>query len=328
MTRMHSIIFGAAALLLTSSAALAKSFDHSHAAFTEVLNTHVQGSKIDYAALKESPAKLNGYLDTLAAVKKSDYDKWSKHQRMTYLINLYNAATLKLVIDHYPVKSIKNIGWIGWTIGLGYAITTLPTVRSGANRGIQRTLRKRASSKALTIDAPLASLKPKPNSNGPRILDIGAAEGYLGEELALRHNAHVELVDIGNSFRSNLPHHIYDGSNLPFPDENFDAATIYFVLHHADDADQVLREAHRVSTQRVVIVESWARGPLRKRALIIADRLANALRGGRWRDPIHYRTPEEWQHTFEQTGFRLVESRDLGGWFHAKQLFVIEPIHS
>jgi hypothetical protein len=26
------------------------------------------------------------------------------------LINLYNAATLKLIIDHYPVKSIKDIG--------------------------------------------------------------------------------------------------------------------------------------------------------------------------------------------------------------------------
>ena len=220
------------------------------------------------------------------------------------------------------------IGWIGWTIGLGYAITTLPTVRSGANRGIQRTLRKRAISKARTIDAPLASLKPKPNSNGPRILDIGAAEGYLGEELALRHKARVELVDIGNGFRSHLPHHIYDGSKLPFPDEKFDAAILCFVLHHAENADQVLREARRVATQRVVIVESWARGPLRKRALIIADRLANALRGGRWRDPIHYCTPDEWYRTFEETGFRLVESHDLGGWFHAKQLFVIEPIHS
>ncbi|MFU8892968.1 MAG: DUF547 domain-containing protein [Luteolibacter sp.] len=110
MTRMHSIIFGAAALLLTSSAALAQSFDHSHAAFTEVLKTHVQGSKVDYAALKKSPAKLNTYLDTLAAVKKSDYAKWNRNQQMAFLINLYNAATLKLVIDHYPVTSIRRIG--------------------------------------------------------------------------------------------------------------------------------------------------------------------------------------------------------------------------
>ena len=29
---------------------------------------------------------------------------------MSFLINLYNAATLKLVTDNYPVKSIKDIG--------------------------------------------------------------------------------------------------------------------------------------------------------------------------------------------------------------------------
>ncbi|MFU8892966.1 MAG: methyltransferase domain-containing protein [Luteolibacter sp.] len=217
------------------------------------------------------------------------------------------------------------IGWIGWTIGLGYALTTLPANRRAADRAIQSMLRKRATDKARTIDSALAALKATPNADAPRILDIGAAEGYLGEELARCHNAHVELVDIGNGSRSKLPHHIYDGHNLPFPDGNFDAAILYFVLHHADDADQVLREARRVTTRRVIIVESWARGPLRKRALLLADRLANALRGGRWRDPIHYRTPIEWIHTLEQVGFHLIESRDLGGWFHAKQLFVIEP---
>jgi SAM-dependent methyltransferase len=219
------------------------------------------------------------------------------------------------------------IGWIGWAATLGYAVSTLPAVRRAADRAIQRMLGKRAAAKARVIAAPLASLKPAAHAAGPGILDIGAAEGYLGEELARRQNARVELVDIGSRFRSALPHHFYDGRNLPFPDGAFDAAILYFVLHHADDAEQVLREARRVSTQRVVIVESWARGPLRKRALFIADRLANALRGGRWRDPIHYRAPGEWQRTFGETGFRLVESRDLGGWFHAKRLFVIEPIH-
>jgi len=219
------------------------------------------------------------------------------------------------------------IGWIGWAFGLGYALTTLPAVRSTADSIIQRMLRKRAAAKARSIDHAIGSLTSAENSNPLRILDIGAAEGYLGDELANRHRAHVELVDIANGFRSPLPHHVYDGKHLPFPDNAFDAATIYFVLHHTNDADQVLREARRVATRRVVIVESWARGPIRNWVLIIADRLANALRGGRWRDPIRYRTPDNWHRTFGETGFRLAESQDLGGWFHAKQLFIIEPIH-
>ena len=84
--------------------------DHSHTTFTELLKTHVKGAKVDYAAIKKSPAKLNTYLDTLANVSKSDYDKWSKDQQMAFLINLYNAATIKLIIDNYPVSSIKDIG--------------------------------------------------------------------------------------------------------------------------------------------------------------------------------------------------------------------------
>jgi len=84
--------------------------EHTHAAFTEILKTHMRGSRFDYAALKEDPDKLITYLDTLAAVKRSEYDAWTREQQMSFLINLYNAATLKLVIDHYPIESIREIG--------------------------------------------------------------------------------------------------------------------------------------------------------------------------------------------------------------------------
>jgi len=112
MKLLNSIMSAGVVLLFASATATAQSFDHSHAAFTEILKTHVRGSKVDYAALKKSPAKLNAYLDTLAAVKRPDYEKWNRNERMAFLINLYNAATLKLVIDHYPVKSIKDIGGV------------------------------------------------------------------------------------------------------------------------------------------------------------------------------------------------------------------------
>lgn len=89
---------------------LASTFDHTHAGFTNVLAEYVRNGKVDYAALKKSPAKLNAYLHVLAAVSKPTFEKWNRNQQMTFLINLYNAATLKLIIDHYPVKSIKDIG--------------------------------------------------------------------------------------------------------------------------------------------------------------------------------------------------------------------------
>lgn len=84
--------------------------DHTHAAFTTILSKHVKSELVDYASLKRNPAPLNAYLDTLAAVPESAFNKWDKTQQMAFLINLYNAATLKLIIDHYPIQSIKDIG--------------------------------------------------------------------------------------------------------------------------------------------------------------------------------------------------------------------------
>jgi hypothetical protein len=33
-------------------------------------------------------------------------------QKLAFWINAYNAYTLKLVLDHYPLKSIRSIGFL------------------------------------------------------------------------------------------------------------------------------------------------------------------------------------------------------------------------
>lgn len=88
----------------------AKDFDHSHAAFTKILETNVDNGRVDYEAIKRAPEPLSSYLDTLASVTENEYNDWSEKRRLAFLINLYNAATIKLVVDNYPVKSIKRIG--------------------------------------------------------------------------------------------------------------------------------------------------------------------------------------------------------------------------
>ncbi len=97
-------------ILLLSGTFLQAAFDQSHKAFTQVLGKYVEGNNVDYAALKKSPDRLGAYLVSLSKVSKSEYSSWSDNQKKAFLINLYNAATLKLIVDHYPVKSIKDIG--------------------------------------------------------------------------------------------------------------------------------------------------------------------------------------------------------------------------
>ncbi len=93
----------------------AAEFDQSHALFSQVLKTYVHNERVDYAALKAHPQELNRYLSEVAAVRRKHFDHWTRKQQIAFLINAYNAYTLKLIIDHYPIKSIKDIGhfWRG-----------------------------------------------------------------------------------------------------------------------------------------------------------------------------------------------------------------------
>ncbi len=91
-------------LLALANSATAATFDHDHRDFTRILASHVKNKKVDYNSLKVKPAPLNAYLDSLAAVPKRDFNGWSKDRQPAFLINLYNAGTLKLVVDHHIPK--------------------------------------------------------------------------------------------------------------------------------------------------------------------------------------------------------------------------------
>ncbi|MEP4079109.1 DUF547 domain-containing protein [Haloferula sp.] len=89
---------------------VASAFDQSHSQLNGVLKKYVANKKADYAGLKKDQGALDSYLSSVAGVSKSEFKGWSDKQELAFLINVYNAATLKLVVDHYPVKSIKKIG--------------------------------------------------------------------------------------------------------------------------------------------------------------------------------------------------------------------------
>ena len=85
------------------------SFDHS--AFDAILDAHVKPdgegyNRVDYRALSADHATLDAYLDALAAVTPSQLSRDEAH---AYWVNLYNAKTLDVILDHYPVESIRRI---------------------------------------------------------------------------------------------------------------------------------------------------------------------------------------------------------------------------
>lgn len=104
-------------ILACATLARAQGFDHSHAAWHALLAKHVKpfnngnASAVDYTAIKAEQAALKAYLGTLTAVSEADYGKWSKPQRLAFLINAYNAFTVELILSKYPdLESIKDLG--------------------------------------------------------------------------------------------------------------------------------------------------------------------------------------------------------------------------
>ncbi|WP_375236146.1 DUF547 domain-containing protein [Winogradskyella sp.] len=82
-----------------------------HFLFDELLKKYVSDNgNVDYEGFKNSREKLLGYISILQnTFPKFDKLKPSKEQKLAYWINAYNALTIDLILQNYPLKSIKDI---------------------------------------------------------------------------------------------------------------------------------------------------------------------------------------------------------------------------
>ena len=115
----NTIVFGFILTFLLPFAAsvhAAERFDHEHSQWAQVLDEYVvwsgARSAVDYAALQASPGKLDTYLSSLSAVTPKQYDAFTSDERLAFLINAYNAFTLRHIINHYPTDSIRSTRFI------------------------------------------------------------------------------------------------------------------------------------------------------------------------------------------------------------------------
>ena len=85
--------------------------------FNKLLQKHVDiKGNVDYKGLKTDEVKLDTYLSYLA---KTNPNSWSKNKQKAFWINTYNAYTLKVILENYPLKSITKIkkkGKTAWKI--------------------------------------------------------------------------------------------------------------------------------------------------------------------------------------------------------------------
>ncbi len=79
-----------------------------HSDWDKLLKKHVkENGLVDYKGFKADKEKLNAYVSFLSSKKPNE--NWVFEEQLAYFINVYNANTIKLIVDNYPVKSIKDI---------------------------------------------------------------------------------------------------------------------------------------------------------------------------------------------------------------------------
>ncbi len=83
-----------------------------HGAFGQFLSDYAEASRdgvnrVRYAEVwPEDRQRLDGYIQALAAHNPTQLNR---NEAFAFWVNLYNALTVRLILDHYPVKSIREI---------------------------------------------------------------------------------------------------------------------------------------------------------------------------------------------------------------------------
>lgn len=105
----------------------------THDLWDELLRKYVTADgKVNYAGFQKDKAALESYLGGLT--RNPVQDDWSRNEKMAYWINAYNAFTVKLIVDNYPVSSIMKLhngkAWDVKWIQLGSKTYTLNNIEN------------------------------------------------------------------------------------------------------------------------------------------------------------------------------------------------------
>lgn len=80
----------------------------THEPWNTLLNKYVsKDGTVNYKGFKQDATAFRAYLNQLR--DNTPTNDWSKKDKLAYWINVYNAFTVKLIIDNYPINSIKDI---------------------------------------------------------------------------------------------------------------------------------------------------------------------------------------------------------------------------
>jgi hypothetical protein len=81
-----------------------------HSAFAALLTKYSDATGVNYRAWHATDADRQAVADILRDYGEVRSNQLDSSERQALLINLYNAAMIKAVLDHYPIGSVQEIG--------------------------------------------------------------------------------------------------------------------------------------------------------------------------------------------------------------------------
>ena len=202
--------------------------DIDHSSWDELVKKHLDDqhesgiSRFDYAGLKASPQdldRLKTYMLTLTALDPRDY---ARDIQMAYWINLYNALTVWVVTNDYPVESIKDIKsgmftfgpWERELITVAGESLTLDNIEHNVLRPIWKDPRIHYAVNCASLGCPNLSIDAYRADNLEALLEKGARDyinhdrgaQILDDELQVSSIYEWFQVDFGDSVEGVFAH--------------------------------------------------------------------------------------------------------------------------
>jgi hypothetical protein len=91
------------------AASAAQAFDHTYQGYGRFLSRYVVDDRVAYSEIHTDRSLLDSVTQEFGSITVNEYQKFNRDEQVAYLINAYNLLTIQTIVDHFPVKSIKDI---------------------------------------------------------------------------------------------------------------------------------------------------------------------------------------------------------------------------
>jgi hypothetical protein len=80
-----------------------------HDPWDKLLQTYVKDGKVSYSDWKKNSEDIKALDNYIAALGTASIADYTRKEKLAFWINAYNSFTIKLIFNHFPVKSIRDI---------------------------------------------------------------------------------------------------------------------------------------------------------------------------------------------------------------------------